>query len=302
MDAFAHRMAALLVGNDERDAALEITLVGPSIVFERETLIALTGADLTATIDGRAMRLWRAAVVQEGTTLSFAQARAGCRAYLAVAGGIDVPLVLGSRSTYIRAGLGGMSGRALRGGDVLNIGTPPPLSMRIGAALRQPAQGSVAVGGWGAGASMRPAYTSAPTIRLIEGSHTRELSPNSRTQLTDGVFRLSPHCDRQGFRLEGPTLELMQPLELISEAVTFGTMQLPPGGAPIILMADRQTTGGYPRIANVATVDLPLMAQLKPGDSLRFTFISLDEAQRLYLAREREITQVKRAIELRHAH
>jgi antagonist of KipI len=137
-------------------------------------------------------------------------------------------------------------------------------------------------------------------IRVIEGEHAHLLTPESRDRFWSGEFRVAAQSDRMGYRLEGVALELSTPTELLSEAVVFGTVQLPPGGNPIVLMADRQTTGGYPRIGEVATVDLPLMAQLKPGDRLRFRPVSLDEAQRLYLAREDHIRQARAAIALHH--
>jgi antagonist of KipI len=145
---------------------------------------------------------------------------------------------------------------------------------------------------------MRPRYSAAPVVRLLEGAHAHLLRQSSRDELYRTEFRVSSQSDRMGYRLEGPALELKEPVELLSEGVAFGTVQLPPGGSPIILMADRQTTGGYPRIGEVASVDLPLVAQLKPGDHLRFRRASLDEAQALYLAREWEIGQARRAISL----
>ena len=137
-------------------------------------------------------------------------------------------------------------------------------------------------------------------IRLVDGEHTRLLTAESLERLWNAELRVGAQSDRMGYRLEGPTLELSGPKELLSEAVAFGTVQLPPGGSPIILMADRQTTGGYPRIGEVATVDLPLLAQLKPGDRLRFRPVSIDEAQRLYVAREANIAQARAAIALHH--
>jgi antagonist of KipI len=233
--------------------------------------------------------------------VSAKSATRGCRCYIAVAGGIDVPSVLGSRSTYVRASLGGLAGRALHRGDTLPIGNQTELSRRIGTAITdQQGRGRVAVGRWGASASLVPFYGPSTTIRLIEGEHAPLLTPESAEQMWSGEFRVGLQSDRMGYRLEGPSLMLRAPRELLSEAVSFGTMQLPPGGNPIVLMADRQTTGGYPRIGEVASVDLPLLAQLKPGDKLRFRAIPLDEAQRLYLAREHNIRQARTAIALHH--
>jgi len=301
MDELALRVANLLVGNDERAAALECTLVGPTLRFDDQTLIALGGADLGVTADGKALPLWRPICLPAGATLSAASAVRGCRGYVAIAGGVDVPMVLGSRATYVRASLGGVDGRALRRGDHLPVGAPSELSRRIGAAVAtQRGRERIAIGHWGASASLIPFYTSSVVIRLVDGAHVQLLNAESRDRLWSGEFRIGAQSDRMGYRLEGVPLELTEQRELLSEAVTFGTVQLPPGGNPIVLMADRQTTGGYPRIAEVAAVDLPLLAQLKAGDRVRFRSISLEDAQRLYLAREDNIRQVRAAIALRH--
>ena len=299
MDAFALRAANLLVGNGEGDAGLEITLGGPTLRFDREALVAIGGAELRAVADGVEIPAWHAARLPAGATLSFRGPGSGCRAYLAVAGGIAVAPVLGSRSTFLRAGIGGLEGRALRRGDVLPLGEAPALSRRIAAAVAPPGPG-VAVAHSGVGVALRPEYSDRPTVGLMAGAHADALFPGSRVRLFGAGLRVSPDSDRMGYRLEGAVLELRTALELLSEPVAFGTVQLPPDGRPIVLMADRQTTGGYPRIGEVATVDLPLLAQLKPGDSLRFRPCSVDEAQARLLARERGIARLRQAISLQH--
>jgi antagonist of KipI len=301
MDDLSLRVGNLLVGNGEGAAALELTLVGPTLRFDEQMLIAVTGGDLGVTVDGAPIPLWRPVCVPAGATVSAAAAKRGSRGYIAVAGGIDVPIVLGSRSTYARASLGGLGGRPLRRGDMLPIGSWAELARRIGAAVaRDNGRNRVAIGRWGASASLVPFYTSSAVVRLIEGTHTTMLVSESRERLWSAEFRVGAQSDRMGYRLESVPLELSEPRELLSEAVAFGTVQLPPGGNPIVLMADRQTTGGYPRIGQVATVDLPLLAQLKAGDRVRFRPISLDEAQRLYLAREDNLRQARAAIALYH--
>jgi antagonist of KipI len=296
MDRTACRVANLLVGNSDEDAVIEAALIGPSIEFEAPTLFALGGGDLDASIDGRSIPVFHPVVAPAGSVLRFGQPKSGCRAYVAFAGGIDVPLVFGSRSTYLRASFGGHEGRALRAGDRLRTGVPSASSMAIQRSL---ASDSLSIGRWSIGATIRPNYGSDVVVRVIDGTHTLHLSDDSRHRLLDERFRVSSSSDRMGYRLEGATLGLRAPVELLSEAVTFGTIQLPPGGAPIILMADRQTTGGYPRIGAVASVDLPLVAQLKPGDALRFRPISVDEAQQLHLALEAELAQARAGIRLR---
>jgi antagonist of KipI len=296
MDAFALRVANQLVGNDEGAATLEITVVGPTLRFEKDALVALAGAELTATIDHRPVPTWRAIAVRASATMTCGNVRVGCRAYLSVAGGVNVPLVLDSRSTYLRAAIGGLHGRALVRGDAIESGARSDIGNRLAALLQNDTMVSVA--SWGAGSSLRPKYGDAPTVRLLEGAHMSLLTAASREHLFRTEFRVGAQSDRMGYRLEGAALELSRPVELLSEAVAFGTVQLPPNGNPIVLMADRQTTGGYPRIGEVATVDLPLLAQLKPGDRFRFRPISLEQAHALYLARERDLMQSRQAISL----
>jgi antagonist of KipI len=295
MDSFAHRVANQLVGNPDEAATLEMTLSGPTLRFESDALIALAGAEQSASIHDRLIPTWRPVAVRAGSVLACGAVTGGCRAYLAVAGGIDVPPVLGSRSTYMRAAIGGLDGRMLKPADVLPTATPPPLGNRIAARLAR-GDAAVSVAKWGVGRSLRPRYGGSPTVRVLAGAHTQQLTSSSRDAFLRAEFRIGSQSDRMGYRLEGPALELSASLELLSEAVAFGTVQLPPNGNPIVLMADRQTTGGYPRIGEVATVDLPLLAQLKPGDAVRFRAISLDEAQSLYLARERDLQQSRQAV------
>ncbi len=299
MDPLALRVGNLLVGNADDGAAIEVALIGPAVQFDETTLIALTGGDLDATIDGASVPRWHPIRVRAGVTLRFGRPSTGCRAYLAAAGGFDVPAVFGSRSTYLRGAFGGLDGRALRAGDVLPCGPASPLSRRIGSSLAGEAQ--VAVARWSIGASLRPNYGDAPIVRFVAGAHLGALTDAAHDTLQTASFRVSSSSDRMGYRLEGEALALAAPLELKSEGVAFGTIQLPPGGAPIILMADRQTTGGYPRVGEVASVDLPLVAQLKPGDRIGLREISLGDAQRLYLAQEHELAQARIAVALRHS-
>lgn len=299
MDRLACRAANLLIGNDENAALLETTLIGPTIRFDDETLIGLAGGDLNATVDGKPVGNWRATLLPAGAVLKFAQPKVGCRSYIAVAGGIDAPLVFESRATYLRGGFGGVEGRALRAGDTLS--TRPPTSINRAMASAIATSGS-RTARWSLGITLRPHYGDRVQVRIVDGAHTALLSAESRARLTGDAFRVSASSDRMGYRLEGGALELSVPTELMSEGVAFGTVQLPPGGAPIVLMADRQTTGGYPRVAEVASVDLPLIAQLKPGDAVSFRFISLAEAQRLYLAQEAELAQARAGLMLRFSH
>lgn len=262
MDAFALRLANLLVGNPENAAGLEFTLVGPELEFSADTVVAVGGGDF-------GVPLWQPVAVRAGGRLKFGPARSGGRGYLAIAGGIDVAPTLGSRSTYLPAALGGHEGRTLRDGDVLHA---PGLSRHV-------------LGRWHIDERVLPAYSPSPTVRVIRGAQADEFGG----AFFDTEFRVSPKSDRMGVRLAGPPLARAGTAELISSTVVAGTVQVPPDGQPIILMADAQTVGGYPQIAHVATVDLPLVAQLRPGDTVRFGELSLAEAHELALARERAL-------------
>jgi antagonist of KipI len=298
MDALALRVANLLVGNAQGAGGLEITLLGPTIHFESDQLIALTGADLSPTLNGQPASMHRPIAVRAGTLLAFGAARAGSRAYLAVAGGLAVPLVLGSRSTYLRAGLGGWHGRALRAGDELPVGD----STTIGQQLRELLAPTAAPRAWAA-ARWTPGPTLCPTprlkslIRAMRGPEYEQFAPATQQAFWHKPFTITPAADRMGYRLFGPELRRETTAELLSSAVTFGTVQVPPGGQPIVLLGDAQTTGGYPRLAQVITADFGALAQAAPGQQLQFQEVSLAEAQALYLAQERRLRTLRRAIE-----
>ncbi|MBN3526571.1 biotin-dependent carboxyltransferase family protein [Paenibacillus apiarius] len=299
MDSFALRAANVLAGNEQGAAALEITLRGPSIRFEADALIAICGGNLAPCIGAQKVPLWRSVLVRAGEALEFGPCLSGARTYLAVAGGIDVPLVLGSRSTYLRAGLGGFQGRALQAGDVLRCGAASGraaayMRNHLGALESEP----FAAASWFIGFSSRPLYAQDPVIRFVEGRDFRHFTEESKRAFVSRPFRVTPQSDRMGFRLEGADLRLKAPCEPISAAVSFGTVQVPPEGNPIVLMADRQTIGGYPKIAQVASVDLPMLAQVKPGERIQFAEISLERAEELYVEAELSFAQMEKAIGL----
>lgn len=267
MDLFAHRAANILVGNDRGAAALEMTLLGPSMVAHMDMLLSLCGADMEADVDGIRVPLWRPFLIRKGDQLNVHYAVKGCRAYLAVCGGFEVKPVMGSRSTYLRAGIGGHQGRALQAGDDLRVRQDV-----AGDYLHHP--GSVS-------AFIRPGYEENPVVRVVQGKEAALFTDASRQSFLNQSYIVTAQSDRMGYRLDGMRLELPDGLssEMISEAVVQGTIQVPPSGQPILLMADCQTTGGYPRIAHVITADLPLAAQVKPGGKLRFREVSHKEAQ-----------------------
>ncbi len=279
MDQRAHRLANILVGNDAQTASLEITLTGPTLKFKEPCCIALSGADLSATLNGQTVALNRPLIVRPQDELAFGARKHGTRCYLAVHGGFALTPVLGSTSTYLRSHFGGWHGRALQKGDEIALARP----------LKNKSLEAVAMELWAIKIYLPAAIadSSRQRIRLIKSALWNEFTPESCVALLTETFRVSSDSERMGYRLTGTPLLMSKPRQLLSEATTFGTIQVPAGGQPIILMADRQTTGGYPKMAYVATVDLPLLAQRAPGDALKFEAITLERAQELDAARER---------------
>lgn len=273
MDEDAHALCNLLVGNPRTFSTLEMTLQGPTLHFQAKAVIALAGADLGAELDAIPLKPGVAALVSPGSTLSFGKRRQGARSYLAVGGGFLLHPLMNSTSTYSRGGFGGLRGRALQAGDLIPIcssfGNPPHLSPRSNFGLYE--------------------ASACEPIRVIAGREWKDFSAESQEHFINNDYTLTGDSDRMGYRLDGTSLTLSSPKELLSESVAFGTVQVPPSGKPLILMADRQTTGGYPRIAQVASVDLPRLAQLLPGDKLRFSLIELSAAEALLLTRARTL-------------
>ena len=282
LDAVALRLANALVGNDENAAALEITLRGPTLRFDADALIAIAGGETSAHDTTQTIPMWRPFYARAGSTIDMGHLRAGSRAYLAVAGGIRVARVLGSRSTDINASLGPFCGRAIIAGDVL-----PTTQSSIP---------NTKHGGWSLDPSPWFDEQCDRPIALLRGTHFSHLDVDSQRGLFAREFRIGSQSNRVGYRLQGCTLRLQEPLELISEGVVPGTLQLPPSGEPIVLMTEAPTTGGYPRIGHVAAVDLPRLAQRRPGQTVRFIEVSPDEAQTRYRQRERELVALKQSI------
>ena len=274
MDTFSHRLANLLVGNPSDAATLEITLLGPELEFEVAAMAAVCGADFDVAIDGQAMGVGVSMPVPAGARMHFGRRRAGARAYLAGAGGLLIAPVLGSRATHLVSSMGGVDGRALVAGDRLPIrATPSPATTRRGSGVTLPASGRA-------------------RLRLLPGPQADWFEPSALTLLTSVSFRVSPRSNRMGYRLEGPPLSRRRTHEPISEPLAFGALQVPAAGEPILLMADRQTAGGYPKIGNVIAADLPLAGQLAPGDFIEFSLCSRQEAAAALIARERPLLRV----------
>ena len=254
MDFVSLRMANALVGNRPNAAALEITLLGPTLRAEADIVAAIVGADIAGFIDDQPIAPGAVFTMRARQTLSFGRPVTGVRSYLAVAGGFEVPLALGSRSTFIRAGFGGVEGRAIRPGDVL-----------LGRAAIQADYRRL---GWSAahGANVG----TEPPIRVLEGPHADLFEIDALGHFLASAYTVSHESDRMGVRLNGPSIGVLAGAEMVSEPVTLGAIQVPPNGMPIVLMADQQTTGGYPLVAIVIAADIPALAQRAPGSIVRF--------------------------------
>ncbi|MEP6823015.1 MAG: biotin-dependent carboxyltransferase family protein [Chthoniobacterales bacterium] len=291
LDPHALRVANLLVGNAESAAGLEVTLGQMRIGFASDRLVAWAGGEFHARVADDEIPAGHAALVRAGEVLEMSAPEKGARAWLAIAGGIDVPLVLGSRSTDLRSGFGGFEGRTLRDGDQLLLGPPAEevaqISRRIGlgryTSWRAPWD-------WACTAPLHP------FLRIVRGPDWSRFEKS--TLEAHQIFAVTPQSDRMGLRLEGEPLALATKMEMTSSGVAPGTLQVPPNGQPILLLGDCQTIGGYPKIAHVITVDLPAAAQLQAGDEVRFAEISLTEAQDLLIERTRDLQRFRIGLEL----
>ncbi|MDN3955105.1 biotin-dependent carboxyltransferase family protein [Sporolactobacillus laevolacticus] len=278
MDPPSAKLANWLVGNTDSAALIEYSFMGPSVLFTEDTLFALTGAECHPSLDGREIGTGRPCFARQGQILTVGGLVSGSRGYLAVAGGIDTPEWFGSRSTYERARQGGFKGRLLQDQDQIPVGKPSEFAMRI---LEEMSQSGETMSKWFF--SFHRSYRGTKIIRIIPDMLWKRFSEKSRHAFLTTDYQVTTSSDRMGYRLEGESLELDQPLELYSEAVTNGSIQVPRSGQPIILLTDHQSTGGYPRIAQVASVDLPMLAQLGPSSKLRFHSISVEEAEMLFV-------------------
>ena len=284
LDPHALAVANLLVGNAMAAAGVEVTLGEVRLRCDDARLVAWTGGDFQVRAGAETIPAGRPALLRAGEELRLSALKQGARAWLAIAGGVAVPMVLGSRSTDLRTGFGGLAGRALQDGDVLPLG---PMSPSAEAMARRLGEGRLAP--WGGPMEWVSPAPRHPFLRFVRGVDWDGFTSTAREALAERDFRVSPASDRMGVRFDGPSLRRTEDRELLSEAVTPGTLQVPPSGAPILLLGDCQTIGGYPKIAHVITVDLPSAAQLAPGDTVRFAEVTLAEAQRLLLERGRDL-------------
>ncbi|HSL50657.1 MAG TPA: biotin-dependent carboxyltransferase family protein [Candidatus Deferrimicrobiaceae bacterium] len=260
MDREAFLLANRLIGNPDTAAGLECTLIGPRLAFTDERLVAITGADMAPTVNGAPVPAWQGLRVRAGDVLRLGPARSGVRAYLAIAGGVDTPPVLGSRATYVRGRLGGLDGRALRKGDRLPLG-------RVGAARPRRVQ-----------PERVPTYGGEPELAVVLGPQDERFTGAGIAALFEGPYQMLPQNDRMGARLQGPFIEHTRGHDIISDGVALGGIQVIGEGQPIVLLADRQSTGGYTKIGTVCSFDIGRIAQVKPGGRLHFRRVTVAEA------------------------
>lgn len=271
MDREAFLLANRLVGNADDAATLECTLIGPRLEFADERWLAVTGAAMPITLNGATMPRWATFEVEPGDVLRLGPAASGVRAYIAVSGGIDTPPALGSRATYLRGQLGGYQGRALRKGDVLPLG--PPSGGAPAEVLGQ----------------FIPDYTQAPMARVVLGPQDDRFTERGVAALFEAPYEMTPQSDRMGARLRGARIEHTRGHDIISDGVALGGIQVVGDGQPIVLLADRQSTGGYTKIGTVCSFDIGRVCQVKPGQRLSFKRVTVAEAHELLSAHRAEL-------------
>ncbi|MGG9961915.1 biotin-dependent carboxyltransferase family protein [Ferruginibacter sp. SUN106] len=287
MDIFAMKAANYLCGNDDQQAVMETSFPAPEILFQQDAIISLAGADFAATINNTAIPVWKTILVKKGSLLQFKQPLSGSKLYLAVHGGWQAQQWLNSYSTHLKLAVGGYSGRALQKNDVINFRkhnfsfeANVILSHRISAY------------------QLEKIYQPQNNIRCIKGVEYDWLNETAKNNFEKNNFIISNQSDRMGLRLTGNTIMLQQTTELISSAVDAGVIQLLPDGNCIVLMADHQTTGGYPRIASVIKADLPKLAQLNPNNKISFAIITLKEAEDALISTQQILMEIKNGCQL----
>lgn len=277
MDTRSTSIANILVGNDENEGAIEVTMMGPTIEFTADNIIAVTGGDLSAKLDGTDFPRYQAVLVKAGQTLSFMAPKAGSRAYIAFAGGLDVPVVMGSKSTNLKSKIGGLDGRKLENGDEIGF-TAPKTS------LPNMEKRKVAV----------PDFSAKEhELRVVLGPQDDYFPQSSIDVFFNNEYTISNEYDRMGCRMQGPVIKHKIGGDIITDGISFGAVQVPSHGNPIVMMADHQTTGGYTKIGNVISVDLPILAQCMPGHKIRFKSVAIEVAQYWYCREKKELNELK---------
>jgi len=262
MDTFSLTAANLLVANNENDACLETTLVGPKLQTLATTQIAITGGNCSPTVNGQRVAMWQTLTLREGDVVSFGRMESGCRAYLSIQGGINVPLLLGSRSTYVRGGFGGLEGRQLKIGDVIEASDMSLLTVEYSLPIKHV-----------------PRFTNQLAAHVVLGPQDNMFTEKGLSTFLSNPYKVTLEADRMGYRLEGSVIEHVLKADIVSDAILPGAIQVPRNGKPIVIMRDAQTTGGYPKIAAVGTADVDLLGQAKPDDVIEFSKVTVKEAQ-----------------------
>jgi antagonist of KipI len=288
MDFVAAAVANMLTGNDKEEAVTELHFPASSFLFEDDCMIALSGADFHATINNRSIPINTAVIVSKGSVLQFTKYKQGARCYLAAHGGWDIDYWLNSYSTNIKAAAGGYNGRALKKNDMLHLKTAQFIFSNI--------ENNFAV--LPVNADTSPIYYSSQKIRCVKGNEYDFLSDDAKELFESLTFHITAHSDRMGYSLHGNKLTTLNNKPLISSAVTRGTIQLLPTGELIILMADHQTTGGYPKIAHIISADMPMIAQMPLNEIIQFKMIDHSEAEYLYIEQQQYLQQLRDTINL----
>ena len=268
IDRFASHMANALVNNDENEAVLEFCLVGPILTFDEEANIAVCGGDFSLKVGSRTYPAGRAVHIRPGETVQVVTGQVGTFGSLAIGGGLDIPLVMGSRSTNVRCGIGGYKGRALENGDVIK--------------LRNPKYGKQNLEDRRIPARTLPTEESVLAVRVIPGPQEDAFTEEGIKTFYGSEYEMTNSSDRMGFRLDGPEVASKHGSDILSDGIVLGSIQISGKGKPIVMMADRQTTGGYAKIATIINVDIPTFAQLRPGQKVRFVRCTVEEAQEAY--------------------
>lgn len=276
VDVHAYIYANILVGNRKNEAVLEVTLLGPTIEFTSATVIAITGGDLSPTINGKPAPMYRALLIQKGDMLSFGAPRTGCRAYIAFAGGLAITPVMGSRSTYAKALLGGYEGRKLKTGDEIAFREPFFRPANISRRRMTP-----------------DVFGGSYTVRVLMGPQEDRFTQKGIQTFLSEPYTVTKDFDRMGYRLTGPKIEHVTDGNIITDGIVFGAIQVPDSGQPIIMLSDRQTTGGYAKIGSVINVDMPMVAQCKAGDTIRFVETDIETAQDAFLAQREKYRRMR---------
>ena len=277
MDNYALRVANLLVGNNENEAVLKTTFMGPEIEFDCDEVVAITGADMKPKLNNEPIEMWTSIPVSKGDKLSLSSATSGLRGYIAFGRGINVPEIMGSKSTYLRGKLGGYEGRKLIDGDEIPLG-----------------EKNISSTGSYVPKKYIPIYEKEYTLRVVFGPQDDYFTDEGIEAFLNSTYKITSEADRMGYRLDGPIITHKNGADIISDGIAYGTIQVPGGGLPIILMSDRGTTGGYTKIATVVTPDLSILGQMGPGSSVKFQKVSVHEAQEIYKEYEGKISELKK--------